>query len=130
MAAILRAIQATDRVQNFRPIIELTGKGNLLCYEECSGRWFRSDKWEVEQGLAELQGLYENLECVNLNDLFSCLHIYDTNRGRIYGWNKAIHGTGMLFRLNLVQKGFKTMDEPVLVITPNEIPEKDYKDHI
>lgn len=129
--ARLVAIKATDRVQNFRPIIELTRHGNLLCYESCSGRWFRSDRWHVEDAIAQLQGLYENCICVNLNDLYSLLNINTTNRGRIYGWNQAIHGERtMLLKVDLMEQGFMTMDEPVLVIAPNVYPERDYKDHI
>ena len=112
-----------------RPIIELTKFGKLLCYEKCSGRWFRSDRWHVEDALAQLQGLYENNICVNLNDFYNLLGIYDTNRGSIYGWSSAIHGERTeLFTLNLIENGFMTMDEPVLVITPTVFPEKDYKE--
>jgi hypothetical protein len=35
-----------------------------------------------------------------------------------------------LLKVELIEKNFMTMDEPVLVITPNVYPEKDYKDHI
>lgn len=112
-----------------RPIIELTKFGNLLCYEKCSGRWFRSSQWHVEDALAQLQGLYENNVCINLNDLFELLGIYTTNRGSIYGWNSAIHGERtLLFSTSLIENNFMTMDEPVLVLSPNVFPEKDYKE--
>lgn len=128
--ARLVPILADKRTETFRPIIELTKNGKLLCYEKCSGRWFRSSQWHVEDALAQLQGLYENNICVNLNDLYALLDIHDTNRGRIYGWNQAIHGERtLLLKVELIEKNFMTMDEPVLVITPNAYPEKDYKDH-
>lgn len=127
--ARLIPIVADKRTETFRPIIELTKHGKLLCYEKCSGRWFRSSQWHVEDALAQLQGLYENCVCVNLNDLYSLLDIHDTNRGSIYGWNQAIHGEGtLLLKVELIEKNFMTMDEPVLVITPNVYPEKDYKE--
>ena len=112
-----------------RPIIELTRFGKQLCYEKCSGRWFRSSQWHVEDALTQLQGLYENNICVNLNDLYELLGIYTTNRGSIYGWNSAIHGEHtLLFKVETIENNFMTMDEPVLVITPAIFPEKDYKD--
>lgn len=113
---------------NLMPVIELTRNGNLLCYEQCGGRWFRSSKWNVEDGLAQFQGLYENIDCVNLNDLYDSLDICETTAGRQYGWNSAIHGSGMLLRIELKEDGFSGMHEPVLVILPNKIPEKNYKE--
>lgn len=127
--AKLVPIKTTDRTTTFRPIIELTKFGKLLCYEKCSGRWFRSSQWRVEDALAQFQGLYENDICVNLNDLYSLLGLLESNRGRIYGWNTVIHGERtMLLKTELIEKNFMTMDEPVLVITPNIFPEKDYKE--
>ena len=112
------------------PIVEITRKGNLLCYESCGGRWFRSDRWDVEDGLAQIQGLFENLHYANLNDLYRCLGIYETTKGSIYGWNYYIHGPGEILKVQLIENGFKTMDEPVLVISPVVFPEKNYKEGI
>lgn len=129
--ARLTSVRADRSIANQRetPIVELTKFGKLLCYEKCSGRWFRSDRWHVEDALAQLQGLYENNICVNLNDLYSLLGIHETTRGRIYGWNIAIHGQHTtLLRVELINSNFMMMDEPVLVITPTVFPEKDYKE--
>lgn len=113
-----------------KPIIELTRHGNLLCYEKAGGRWFRSSQWYVEDALAQIQGLFENNICVSLNDLYELLDIYTTNRGSLYGWNYAIHGGmgNMLFTVTLIDNNFMTMDEPVLVISPTVLPEKDFKE--
>ena len=128
--ARLVPIVADKNLSKNRPVIELTKWGKLLCYEECSGRWFRSSQWKVEDALAQLQGLYENLWEVNLNDLYSLLDIQETSRGAIYGWNARECGEHlMLFETELIERGFMTMDEPVLVLTPATPAEKDYKDH-
>lgn len=127
--ARLVPLQTTDRTTSFRPIIELTKYGKLLCYEKCGGRWFRSSQWWVEDALAQLQGLYENLGEVNLNELYSLLGLVESNKGRIFGWNSILHGENtILLRVELIEKNFMTMDEPVLVITPTVFPEKDYKE--
>ena len=113
---------------NLQPVIELTRHGDLLCYEQCGNRWFRSSKWHVEDALAQFQGLYENIDCVDLNDLYAVLDICQTTKGRLYGWNSAIHGYCMLLRIDLKEDGFSGMHEPVLVISPNKLPEKDFKE--
>lgn len=131
MASKLVAIKANPALaaDRSKPIIELTKYGKLLCYEKCGGRWFRSSQWHVEDALAQFQGLYENYICISLNDLYELFGIYTTNRGRIYGWNAALNEFGaQLFKLDLIENGFMTMDEPVLVITPLITPEKDYKE--
>lgn len=122
-------IRADRNLSRQRPVIELTRFGKLLCHEKSSNRWFRSSQWKVEDQLAQFQGLYENLGEVSLNDLFDLLGIQETTEGRIFGWNTVIHGTDMLLSVELVDKNYMLMDEPVLVITPNCYPEKDYKDH-
>lgn len=128
--ARLIPIVADRGLSKQRPVIELTKWGKLLCYEQCSGRWFRSERWKVEDALAQLQGLYENLGEVNLNDLYSLMNISNTSKGEIYGWNSVIHGERtMLLEVELIENGFMTMDEPVLVIKPDVFPEKDYKDN-
>lgn len=123
--ARLLALKATP---NLRPVIELTRNGNLLCYEQCGSRWFRSSKWCVEDALSQFQGLYENIDCVDLNDLYETLGICTTSKGSLYGWNSAIHGSGMLLGIDYKEDGFSGMHEPVLVIYPNKLPEKDYKE--
>ena len=114
----------------FRPVIELTGKGELLCHELCGDRWFRSSKWDVEDALAQFQGLYENELIVALSNLHELLGIHPTSKDYIFGWNQTIHGEKtMLLETDYVLRGYRDMDEPVLVIRPNKYPEKDYRDY-
>ena len=130
MVAKIVPIRARPGTNKQMPTIELTKHGRLLCYEQAGGRWFRSSQWAVEDGLAKFQELYDNIACVSLGDLHESLDIIETTRDESYGWNSAIHGYGILVSTDLKKEGFMGMDEPVLVIIPNGLPEKDYKDHI
>ena len=123
-------IKARPGTTEFRPIIELTSYGSLLCYDKCGGRWFRSSQWAVEDALARFQSTYDNIDCVSIADLHNELDIIETPKDDIYGWNSAIHGGGLLLQTDLKRDGFMGMKEPVLVIIPNKLPEKDYKDNI
>lgn len=112
----------------FQPVVEVTGNGGILCYEKSSGRWFRSSRWDVEDGLAQFQAMLENGVCVCQNDLFSCLRIHESNTGRIYGWNSVIHSDGELYSIATMSNGYMGMEEPVLVLEPKHYPIKDFKE--
>lgn len=81
---------AKDRVLN-TPIVDseviLTGKGNVLCLETLSGRYFRSD---IEQIKRVLNGLSRELLSdmfVTLNEVYYGLGLSATKMGEMVGWN-------------------------------------------
>lgn len=67
-------------------VAEETGKGDLLCFEGYSGRWFRSSKQAVQEAMRELQKCIEECEYVSFNDLYDLLGLEKTHFGEEYGW--------------------------------------------
>jgi len=126
--ARLIPIKARPDLHQERPVIELTGKGKLLCYEKCGGRWFRSSYWHVEDDLAIFQELYETEEYVSLADLHDNLGITSIMKDHDFGWNTGLHGAIMIISITLMEGGYMGMEEPVLLLEPNALPERNFTD--
>lgn len=122
-----RLLNLIPKLTNPRPTIELTGCGNLLCYEKCGGRWFRSSESVVESDLMALQELYDTEYFVSVGDLHDSLGITTTMKDLDFGWSKLTHGDITLMDTQMYKDGFMDIqDEPVLVIYPTELPVRDY----
>lgn len=65
---------------------EPTGKGELLCYESFTGRWFYSSESEVNDGLRRFKKYYSETDYVSYNDLYSELNIAPSYLGNELGW--------------------------------------------
>lgn len=68
------------------PSIELTGNGDLLCFEGYSGRWFRSSAEAVEAAVHNLNKRLRDGEYLSLNDFYEELGITTTHFGASRGW--------------------------------------------
>lgn len=68
------------------PSIEDTGKGDLLCLEGYSGRWFWSSKEAVEEAQRKLNEQFKNDIYCCLNDFYDYLGIAQTHFGHQFGW--------------------------------------------
>lgn len=126
--AKLMPIKARHDLYGDKPIIELTGTGNHLCYEGCAGRWFRASIDCVEKDLLMFQELYGQEEYVSEADLHDCLGIKSITKDYDYGWSVWIHDNIKLVYTELIPSGFMGMTEPVLAIKPTVPPVKDYTD--
>jgi len=73
------------------PSIELTGNGNLLCFEGYSGRWFRSSAEAVEAAVKNLNRRFKDGEYLSLNDFYEELGITPTHFGSERGWVPEDH---------------------------------------
>lgn len=125
------------RVQNemvYSPqSVEETGKGDLLCLEGYSGRWFRSSKEAVDRALNNFTDMIRRGEAVCLNDLYQELGITQTH----FGYQMGIPGSygeegrdeymKYQFGINihddiwlrtLCEYGIDGVKEPVYVIEP------------
>ena len=123
--AKLIPIKAKPLANADRPIIELTGKGNLLCYEKCGGRWFRSHQYSVARDISNFDEIYYEADIVSLADLHDCLGITATPKDHSYLWSRVDCGDNLLIDTLMEEKGFMGMDEPVLIINPVIFPRKD-----
>ena len=81
---------AKDKVKN-NPVVEkdviLTGKGNTLCFESISGRYFRSDIEKIRQSFNELSRQMLNDGYISLNDVYYELDLTGTKMGDHVGWH-------------------------------------------
>lgn len=126
--AKLIPVKTRHDIYGEKPIIELTGLGNQLCYEESAGRWFRSSQECVKKDLILFQEMYKQESYVSEADLHDCLGIRTITKDFDYGWSVWIHDNIKLIETEFVPNGFKGMDESVLVIKPTIPPVKDYAD--
>lgn len=69
-----------------------TNKGETLCYDALSGRYFYSDIDEIKRSINLLnhQLLYD--ETVSLNDLYDLLGLEPNKTGEDFGWNRDMNG--------------------------------------
>lgn len=71
------------------PAAEWTGKGDQLCLEAYSGRWFYSSEEEVNKAIETFRKGYKEMGACPLNDLYNCLGIVETQFGWNTGWTMS-----------------------------------------
>ncbi len=108
---------------------ELTGKGDLLCYEGLTGRFFRSSEEAVKEAIKKINDEFKNGNYIYMNMLYDELGISVTRFGNELGWvpdedyydyEKGISITTDLVEGWLNRDGVE--DEPVLVIDIWDLP--------
>lgn len=81
---------AKDRVSR-NPIgnqlVVLTGHGQVLCYEEFTGRYFQSDFEALRKAQNDLNAQVINDSYASLTDLYSLLNLPQTANSDEVGWN-------------------------------------------
>jgi phenylpropionate dioxygenase-like ring-hydroxylating dioxygenase large terminal subunit len=86
----LRDSIARDRVEA-NPVTEknliVTGKGETLCYDALSGRYFKSDIETIRQVLNKLSRDMMSEQTVSLNQIYSDLDLEETKLGDEMGWH-------------------------------------------
>lgn len=67
-------------------MVVAVGKGDTLCYDTISGRYFKADMEEIKQSINKLN--YEILQhnYISLNDVYEELGLPKTDSGEILGW--------------------------------------------
>ena len=81
---------AKDRVDN-NPVstkeVIITEKGNTLCYDSISGRYFRSDIEKLKKAANELNRRMLNDMYISLNEFYYEIGLNGTKIGEDLGWN-------------------------------------------
>ena len=94
-----------------------TGNGEVLCYDELTGRYFKSDIERIRRKINEMNKILLNDMWVNLNDFYYELGLPGTRFGDLMGWS---------LDQGLVEVSFSTQlsdnDEPCLVLNYEVIP--------
>lgn len=86
----VRDALAKEKVKN-SPVekseIIFTKKGQTLCYDSLSGRYFKSDIEAVRKAENEINKILLNEDYVNLNEFYGVLGLDEIEIGRSLGWN-------------------------------------------
>ena len=107
---------------NNRGVI-LTGKGDTLCYDALTGRYFKSDIEQIRRAINELGRSMLNHMSITLNDVYYALGLETTKIGEMIGW---VIDDGLLepdFSSQLTTDG-----TPCLVVDFMEQPRYIYQD--
>lgn len=115
---------AKDRVDN-NPAsaqgIIVTDKGNTLCYDSMSGRYFRSDIDKIRKIENEMNRLILSNGYISLNDLYYELGLPNIKIGDGLGWNYEHGLIDISFSAQLSED-----EVPCLVMDFNNAPSPDF----
>lgn len=81
---------AKDKIKNNPPKVSeiiITGKGETLCYEALSGRYFKSDIEKIKRTLNELSRTMLSDMTMPLNEVYYALGLSSTKLGDLIGWH-------------------------------------------
>lgn len=100
----------------------VTGKGETLCYDTISGRYFKCDIEKIRRVEAMLnKELYSSMY-VSLNDFYYEIGLRSTELGDELGWNTDMGPINFDFSSQLAED-----DTPCLVINYHIAPRYDYR---
>ena len=99
----------------------ITDKGNTLCYDHMSGRYFKSDIDKINKAVNVINNRILHDFYASLNDLYSELGLYTVSLGDKLGWNSDMGLIEVEFSSQLAEDG-----TPWLVMDFNKAPKYDY----
>ena len=101
--------------------IIITEKGNTLCYDVISGRYFKSDIDKLKKAINELnRNMLDDL-FISLNDFYYEIGLSNTNLGYDRGWNVSEGLIDLKFSSQLTDDG-----TPCVVMDYSIAPKYDY----
>lgn len=99
----------------------ITQRGNTLCRDEISGRYFRSDLDHIRRIVNELNRKMTFQDYISLEEFYNNIGLEPTKNSAYLGWN---------LQKGLIELQFDTClaenDEPCIVIDYNIAPEYDF----
>lgn len=102
--------------------IIITEKGNTLCYDAWSGRYFKSDLEKIKKVQNDMNYRLINDMYVSLNEFYSALGLSNVDMGYELGWNLDRDGKLELeYSANIGEDG-----APCIVISYNVAPQYDF----
>lgn len=101
--------------------IIITDRGNMLCYDSISGRYFKTDIDKVKRAVNEINRRLTYNMYVSLNEFYSEIGLKSTNIGDDLGWNLD-HG---LIEIDYTS-ALTEYDEPCLVLNYSVAPQYNY----
>ena len=101
--------------------IIITEKGNTLCYEHLSGRYFKSDIEKIKKAVNEINNRINKDYYVSLNELYDELGLEGTALGEQLGWNTNTGLIDVHFSSHLASDGV-----PCLALDFDNSPKYDF----
>lgn len=95
----------------------ITPKGNTLCMDDITGRYFRSDIEAIKKAVNELNKRMMVQNYVSLNELYSAIGLEPISTGNRIGWNIDKGFIDVDFNTCLADN-----DEPCIVVEYSESP--------
>ena len=102
----------------------LTGKGETLCNDYCTNRYFKSDIDVIKQGLNRLNATLLREDYVSLNDFYDEIGLDQAGLGDEVGWNSSRVGKNLI-ELNISYQGADN-GQPCAVISFDPMPYREY----
>ena len=99
----------------------ITGKGEMLCYDVLSGRYFKNDIEQLRRVQNDLNYTLRTDMWVSLNELYYAMGLAAIDLGEMVGWT-VDDPIDMSFNSMLTDNG-----EPCLVVDYSVAPQYDYK---
>lgn len=100
----------------------ITDRGNTLCYDTISGRYFKSDIDKIKKAVNEINKNLLDEMYVSLNDFYYELGLSNTKLGEDLGWNIEKGLINLNFSSQLAEDG-----TPCLVMDYSVAPRYDYQ---
>ena len=116
---------AQDKIENNPPVnreIVITEKGNTLCYDGVSGRYFKSDIENIRKVVNTLNSRLIDEMYVSLNDFYYEIGLKMVDVGDRLGWNVNDGLIDVSYSTQLAEDG-----TPCLVIEYGVAPRYDYR---
>lgn len=117
---------AKDRI-NRNPVskteVFITEKGDTLCFDVLSGRYFKSDIDKIRKIINDLNYRLNYEMYISLNDFYDELGLSQVKLGNELGWNVDAGLINVSFSSQLNEE-----DKPCLVIDYNVAPRYNYKE--
>lgn len=101
--------------------VVITEKGNTLCYDHMSGRYFKSDIDKINKAVNKINEQILHEYYASLNDLYSELGLYTISLGDKLGWNSDMGLIELHLSSHITDEG-----QPCLVLDFNKSPKYDY----
>lgn len=99
----------------------ITEKGNTLCYDHMTDRYFKSDIDKINKAVNEINNRILHDYYASLNDLYSELGLHHVSLGDKMGWNSDMGLIEVHFSAQVTDEG-----NPCLVMDFNRAPKYDF----
>lgn len=99
----------------------ITEKGNMLCYDSLSGRYFKSDINSIESAVNKLNSQMRNDMYISLSELYYELGLSATKLSDVLGWNINHGQIEISFSAQIAEDG-----TPCIVLDYSVAPIYDY----